>query len=54
MEEPGSLAGKLISPRPHLGPEASQRISLAIFIRFAAKAFKAPLRKTTASLDVKE
>ena len=33
IEQPGSLAGSISSPRPQRGPEASQRMSLAIFIR---------------------
>src|SRR5688500_16982980 len=32
IELPGSFSGMLISPRPALGPDASQRTSLAIFI----------------------
>ena len=53
MEEPGSFSGMKISPNPHRGPEASQRTSLAIFIRLAARAFKAPWVKTRASLAVR-
>src|SRR5438105_5621847 len=30
MEEPGSLAGKINSPNPALGPDPNQRTSLAI------------------------
>ena len=52
MEEPGSFSGMKISPSPHRGPEASQRTSLAIFMRFAARAFKAPWEKVRASLAV--
>ena len=37
MEEPGSFAGKIISPIPERGPEPSRRISLAIFINDVAK-----------------
>ena len=33
IEEPGSFSGMLISPMPQRGPLASQRTSLAIFIR---------------------
>jgi hypothetical protein len=36
--EPGSFAGKISSPVPHRGPEASQRMSLAIFINGTARA----------------
>ena len=32
IELPGSLAGRISSPSPALGPEASQRMSLAIFV----------------------
>ena len=53
MEEPGSFSGMVISPRPSLGPEASQRMSLAIFIRSAARAFRAPWAKTSSDLEVR-
>ena len=33
----GLVFGDVISPRPSRGPEASQRTSLAIFIRSAAR-----------------
>ena len=49
MEEPGSFSGMKISPRPHRGPEASQRTSLASFMRSAARAFKAPWENTSPS-----
>ncbi len=49
---PGSFSGMWISPRPQRGPEASQRTSLAIFIRFAASAFSAPWANTSSSLLV--
>ena len=52
IEEPGSFSGMRISPRPQRGPEASQRTSLAIFIRFAASALSAPWAKTRSSLEV--
>ena len=42
IEEPGSFAGKLSSPKPALGPEPKKRISWAILNMSAAKAFKAP------------
>ena len=38
---------------PQRGPLASNRMSLAIFMRFAARAFSAPWAKTSASLEVK-
>ena len=40
--EPGSFSGRLISPMPLRGPLASQRTSLAIFIRLAARPFSVP------------
>ena len=46
MELPGSFSGMEISPRPQRGPFASQRMSFAIFMRFAARPFSAPLVKT--------
>ena len=49
MDEPGSLAGRISSPRPQRGPEASQRMSLAIFISEQASVFSAPLASTMAS-----
>ena len=52
MELPGSFSGIDISPKPQRGPLANQRTSFAIFIKFAASAFKAPCAKTISSLDV--
>src|SRR6266545_3868296 len=49
IEEPGSLAGRISSPRPQRGPEPSQRISLAIFISEQARVFNAPLAMTRGS-----
>ena len=43
MEEPGSFSGMMSSPRPQRGPEASQRMSLAIFISEAASGFERAL-----------
>src|ERR1700733_9569113 len=37
MDEPGSLAGSTSSLMPQRGPEASQRMSLATFIRQTAR-----------------
>ena len=54
MELPGSFSGIRISPRPQRGPLASQRTSLAIFIMFAARPFKAPWANTSSSLLVRE
>ncbi len=42
IDEPGSLAGRIISPIPERGPEPRRRISFAIFIREAASTFIAP------------
>ena len=42
IDEPGSFSGMLISPMPLRGPLASQRTSLAIFIRLAASPFSVP------------
>ena len=53
MEEPGSFSGIVISPNPFRGPDASQRTSLAIFIRSQARAFMAPCAKTSSSLEVR-
>jgi hypothetical protein len=36
IDDPGSLSGNSNSPRPHLGPDASHRMSLAIFINATA------------------
>ena len=49
MEEPGSFSGRMSSPRPQRGPEASQRMSLAIFMSEAASVLSAPLAKTSSS-----
>ncbi|CFW03862.1 Uncharacterised protein [Bordetella pertussis] len=51
MELPGSFSGMLISPSPERGPLASQRTSLAIFIRPAASVFKAPCANSSASCE---
>ena len=53
MEEPGSFSGMVISPSPSRGPEARKRMSLAIFIRSAARAFRAPWANTSSSLEVR-
>ena len=39
IDEPGSLAGILISPRPDLGPEDKNRKSLRIFNNDTANVF---------------
>ena len=41
-ELPGSLPGMRNSPMPERGPEASQRTSLASFIKAVASSFSAP------------
>jgi hypothetical protein len=46
---PGSFSGKDNSPRPHLGPEPRNRISLAIFIKLQAMTFRAPCNSIIAS-----
>ena len=51
MDEPGSFSGMLNSPMPLRGPLASQRTSLAIFIRLAASVLSAPWAWTSASHD---
>lgn len=49
MELPGSLAGRASSLMPQRGPEASQRMSLAIFISGTARALSPPEAATMAS-----
>ena len=49
IDEPGSFSGRISSPRPARGPEASQRMSFAIFISDAASVFSAPLANTSSS-----
>ena len=46
IEEPGSLAGRLISPSPERGPDARKRMSLAILNSDAATVFIAPCALT--------
>ena len=40
IEDPGSLAGKINSPKPDLGPDAKYRISFIIFNNDIDKVFK--------------
>jgi hypothetical protein len=54
IEEPGSFSGMMISPIPERGPEASRRMSLAIFIRLTASCFKAPEVSTMASWEASD
>src|ERR1035437_8385187 len=49
IDDPGSFSGIDSSPSPHRGPEASQRISLEIFINDAAKVSIAPCANTISS-----
>src|ERR1700731_3489818 len=46
IEEPGSFSGRLISPKPERGPEASRRMSLAILNRPVAADTIAPVANT--------
>jgi len=39
IDEPGSFSGIISSPKPQRGPEASQRMSLAIFIKGSCQGF---------------
>lgn len=43
IDDPGSVSGRPISPIAQRGPEASQRMSLAILIRLTARVLSAPL-----------
>jgi len=54
MLEPGSFSGRESSPSPHLGPDPKNLISLPIFIKEAARVFRAPLKCTRASLEAKD
>ena len=49
IDEPGSFSGRISSPSPARGPDASQRMSLAIFISDTASVLSAPLANTSAS-----
>ena len=49
IEEPGSFSGRISSPRPARGPDPSQRMSFAIFMRLVASVLSAPEAKTAAS-----
>src|SRR3989338_6467445 len=49
IERPGSWSGIEIAPRPARGPEANQRMSLAILFKETAKVFNAQLNSTKAS-----
>src|SRR4051795_2577947 len=49
IDEPGSFSGRDNSPRPQRGPEPSQRMSLAVFMRAVARVLSVPLPITRAS-----
>ncbi len=51
IEEPGSFSGSSSSPSPQRGPEASQRMSLAIFISATARPRSAAMAATMASSE---
>ncbi len=51
---PGSFSGIVISPRPHRGPLASNRMSFAIFISEQASVFSEPLTSTSVSWDAND
>ena len=46
IDDPGSFSGRISSPRPARGPDASHRMSLAIFISDTASVRTAPLANT--------
>ena len=50
IDDPGSLAGNIISPIPLLGPEDNILMSFAIFMKETAHPFKAADAFTIASL----
>ena len=49
IDDPGSFSGNCISPKPDLGPEPSNLISLAILNNEAARVFKLPETSTSVS-----
>src|SRR5579864_7206588 len=49
IDDPGSFSGIDNSPSPQRGPEASQRMSLEIFMNDAASVSSAPCPKTISS-----
>ena len=51
IEEPGSLAGSTSSASPQRGPDASHRMSLAIFISATAKPRSPACARTIGSSD---
>src|SRR5437667_9059441 len=50
IDEPGCVAGMEISPMPQRGPEASQRMSLAILLKLTAMVLSCPEASTIAFL----
>lgn len=53
IDDPGSFSGKLSSPSPHLGPEAKNLMSFAIFIIEHASTLRAPETSTIASCEAR-
>ena len=53
IDDPGSLAGKIISPYPALGPDPRNLISLAIFIKQTAVVLSVPEKFTISSWAAK-
>jgi hypothetical protein len=51
IEEPGSFSGNKSSLRPQRGPEASRRMSLAIFISATASPRTAAIAATVPSSE---
>jgi hypothetical protein len=51
IDEPGSFSGSRSSPSPARGPDASHRMSLAIFINDVASVLIAPCANTMPSCD---
>ncbi len=49
MEDPGSFAGRMSSPRPDRGPLPKNRISFAIFMKETAMTLSVPEISTMAS-----
>ena len=49
IDDPGSLAGKISSPIPERGPDASQRISFAILNKEPAITLRTPESSTILS-----
>lgn len=54
IEEPGSFSGNINSPKPHLGPDPKNLISLAILNKDEATVFRAPDKYTKASFVARD